>query len=201
MSCYNCCTGVSLTSQLLLTRGKHADRDGDKSEHRFALQSDIRGDSEQSHFQDVGHRGTLLGRSGQPEPSGSIARAPKGLPWLQTSSFCGDLSVVSLCLRPKARGPARTDRVASRARPGGWNLLPLTRMKLHIFRMCTLKGVQRDGPGGKGSAYYAITRTTIPSTPVKSQARCDSPALLVGRGKARRILGTQRSVFLSAFRD
>lgn len=104
MSCYNCCTGVSLTSQLLLTRGKHADRHRDKSEHRFALQSAIRGDSEQGHFQDIGHTPWEVG--GQPEPPGLRAQAPEGLPWLHTSSVLSDLPAVCTCL--KVRGPART---------------------------------------------------------------------------------------------
>lgn len=78
MSCYNCCTGVSLTSQLLLTGGKHADRHWDKSEHRFALQPAIRGDSEQGHCQDIGH--TPWEVWGQPKPPDLLAQAPKGLP-------------------------------------------------------------------------------------------------------------------------
>lgn len=37
MSCCNCCTRVNLTSQLLLTRGRHAVRHENKSEHRTEL--------------------------------------------------------------------------------------------------------------------------------------------------------------------
>lgn len=84
MSCYNCCTGVSLTSQLLLTRGKHADSHGNKSEHRFALEFAIQRDSEQGHFQDVGH--TPWEARGRVCPLVLWHRGPKGLSWLQPIS-------------------------------------------------------------------------------------------------------------------
>lgn len=55
MSCYNCCTRVNLTSQLLLTKGKHADSHWNKPEHRFALWFTIWEGWERGLFQDVGH--------------------------------------------------------------------------------------------------------------------------------------------------
>lgn len=54
MSCYNCCTRVNLTSQLLLTKGKHADSHWNKPEHRFALQFTTWEGWEWGLFQDVG---------------------------------------------------------------------------------------------------------------------------------------------------
>lgn len=74
MSCYNRCTRVNLTSQLLLTRGKHADSHWNKPEHRFALWFAIQGGWERGRFQDVGHA------QREQRPPGSLPRSRQASP-------------------------------------------------------------------------------------------------------------------------
>lgn len=110
---------VSLTSQLLLTRGKHADSHRNKSEHRFALQSAIQRHSEQGHFQDTGHTlREVWGQNNHPRP-------PKGLSQLQTTT---PLPLEGMCQQELSLN--RTHQYPEQDQEKGTLLLlPLVQMK------------------------------------------------------------------------